>query len=103
MQVIFFNKKAEKFLQSLKEPLGTRADQSLHLLKEYGNNLRMPYSKPLGGELFELRIVGSTHIRIIYTFHNDSAWILHGFMKKTNKIPRKEMSYTQKQLRLLLQ
>ncbi|KKQ18635.1 MAG: hypothetical protein US33_C0046G0003 [Parcubacteria group bacterium GW2011_GWC1_36_9] len=47
MQVIFFNKKAEKFLQSLKEPLGTRADQSLHLLKEYGNNLRMPYSKPL--------------------------------------------------------
>ena len=103
MQVIFFNKKAKKFFNSIEEPLKTRADQSLHLLEEYENELRMPYSKSLGGGLFELRIIGSTHIRFLYAFHDRDAWILHGFIKKTNKIPKAEISYAQKQLKLLLQ
>ncbi|PIR40228.1 MAG: hypothetical protein COV33_00850 [Candidatus Zambryskibacteria bacterium CG10_big_fil_rev_8_21_14_0_10_34_34] len=63
----------------------------------------MPYSKPLGKKLFELRIVGEIHVRFIYVFHDNKAWILHGFAKKTDKIPKKEIDYAHKQLKMLLQ
>lgn len=32
-------------------------------LEQYGNNLTMPLSKPLGNGLFELRITGNKQIR----------------------------------------
>lgn len=103
MQVIFFNKKAERFFESLGILLRSRTESVLQLLKKHRNNLGMPHSKPLGEGLFELRVVGMTNIRFIYTFHLDNIWILHGFMKKTNRISKKELSYAQKQLKLLLQ
>lgn len=102
MQIIFFNKKAEKFFNSTGEQFKPRLRKTFELLEERNAKLEMPHSKPLGGGLFELRIMGTTHIRFIYAFHVDIIWILHGFIKKTNKIPRGEMSYAQKQLKSLL-
>ena len=103
MQVIFFNKKTERFFESLEILLRSRADSSIQLLKKHGNNLEMPHSKPLGKGLFELRVIGMIHIRFIYTFYLDNIWILHGFIKKTNKISKADMGYAQKQLKMLLQ
>ncbi len=102
MQVIFFNKKAEKFFNSVEERFKPRLRKTFELLEERNAKLEMPHSKPLGKSLFELRIVGTTHIRFIYTFHSDIIWILHGFVKKTNRIPKEEIGYAQKQLKLLL-
>jgi phage-related protein len=62
----------------------------------------MPYSKALGKGLFELRIVGTINVRFIYTFYDNKIWILHGFIKKTNKIPKQDISYAHKQLKTLL-
>lgn len=103
MQVIFFNKRIKEFFTSLHQPLKSKADGILHLLQQYGNNLGMPYSRALGSGLFELRIVGENHIRFIYAYSENKAWILHGFFKKTNRILKNDLSYAQKQLKMLLQ
>jgi phage-related protein len=103
METIFFNERVKKFFESFGEPLGSRIDRTFHLLKQHGNNLEMPYSRVLGKGLFELRIVGTIHIRFIYAFHENEIFILHGFIKKTNKIPTREINYAQKQLKMLLQ
>lgn len=103
MEVAFFNSKVKKFFEIFDEPLRSRVDKALHMLERYGNNLGMPYSRALKDKLFELRIIGSTNIRFIYTFYDDKIWILHGFVKKTNKIPRQDLDYAHKQLKLLLQ
>jgi phage-related protein len=61
------------------------------LLEKFGNELRMPYSKKVARGLFELRIRGQQEVRIFYTFYIDSAYLLHGFVKKSQKSPHKEI------------
>ena len=61
------------------------------MLGTYSYLLGMPFSKKITRNLYELRILGSVHIRVFYTFHKDNIVLLHGFIKKTNKIPQKEL------------
>ncbi len=57
------------------------------LLKEFGVDLRMPHSRPMGSGLFELRPKGREGIaRIFYCMLVEKRIIiLHGFIKKTEK------------------
>lgn len=104
MEIIYFNTKAKLFLEALSTELviGPRISGALELLEKYGNRLGMPFSKALGGGVFELRVVGVIHIRILYVFHDGYAWVIHAFNKKTNRIQGREMSYARKQQRALL-
>ena len=49
-------KPVEEFLDSLSVKMRVKALDSLDLLEEYGNQLRLPYSKALDDGIFELRI-----------------------------------------------
>jgi len=64
---------------------------------------REPLSKALGGSLWELRIrSGSDILRIIYTFAKGRKIILlHGFVKKKQKTPGKELTIARKRLKQL--
>ena len=73
----------------------------LELLERYGNKLEMPHSKALGGGLFELRIIGITHIRFVYAFHQNQIFILHIFQKKTAHISQHDIEYARAQLKAL--
>lgn len=101
MEIQFINSRAEEFINSLERPLRNRVRKNLKLLEFLGYDLKMPFSKSLGDGLFELRIVGMTHIRLIYAYRYDQIWILHIFIKKTNKIQPKEIEYARNQLKLL--
>lgn len=101
MEINFYNKKAEKFLGSINKALRPRVAKAFDLLEMRGNNLQMPYSKALGGGLFELRIIGANQIRFIYTFHKNDAYILHAFVKKTEQMSKKDLDYSKVQLRAL--
>lgn len=81
------------FLDSLPNKLGAKAIRDLDVLSEKGNALREPYSKPIEGGIFELRISASRdEARIFYFFLIESKIILtNGFIKKTQKTPRKEI------------
>lgn len=81
------------FLDDLPLPILAKVRHVLRLLQEFGPQLRQPYSKKLTGYsgLFELRTSGSSPIRLLYTVSNRKFTILHGFIKKTNRIPIKEL------------
>ncbi len=63
----------------------------MELLECFGNKLGMPYSKKIDENLFELRIRGSQEVRIIFTFSKNKAILLHGFIKKEQKIPKRHL------------
>ncbi len=102
MEIVFFNNKTQKFFESLDKQVRPRTVRTFELLEQYGNHLGMPHSKALGGGLFELRIVGLTHIRFIYTFYKNKIWMLHACVKKTNRLPKSDLDYARKQLTQLL-
>lgn len=58
-----------------------------------GRFIREPYSKNLEDGIFELRIKSGSDIsRILYFFFvGDKAVLTNGFIKKTQKTPRKEI------------
>jgi phage-related protein len=62
----------------------------------------MPFSRALGKGLFELRIIDKVHVRFIYTFCDGSVWIIHGFVKKRERIPPADIEYARKELKKLL-
>ena len=102
MEIIFFNHKAQSFFESLPVLVRPRARRTFELLEQYGYALGMPHVRALGGGLFELRIVGQAQIRFVYAFHGSKIWILHGFVKKTNRMSSNDLQYARNQHKLLL-
>ena len=72
-------KPVEEFLDSLPVKMRVKALDSLDLLEEYGNQLRMPYSKALSDGIFELRIRFSGDISRIFLL------LLHRKQNHSNK------------------
>lgn len=91
-------KPVEDFLDGLDTKMRAKALHSIAILKEFGNNLREPHSKAMGGGLFELRIKFASDIsRIFYFFVVDNKIILtNGFVKKTLKTPKAEIDLARK-------
>ncbi len=81
--------KAYEFISSLSEEDYGRAIKLSKLLEKFGNNLRMPSSKNISKNIFELRDLGNSSIRLVYTFKNKKAYIFYGFIKKSGKIKRR--------------
>jgi phage-related protein len=90
-------KPVEKFIDSLNTKMRVKALGCVSILSEYGNTLREPYSKAVGGGLFELRIKFASDIsRIFYFFCVGNKIILtNGFIKKTLKTPKNEKALAQ--------
>jgi phage-related protein len=101
MEIKTTTKEIDKFILKLDTQIQARVLRYLELLEKYGNKLEMPYSKSLHGNLFELRIMGNKQIRIIYCFHRNTIFLLNIFIKKTNKIPKKEIELSIRRLKTL--
>ena len=98
----FYKKKdgeapVKKFFKSLPQKHRAKAYWIIELLKEYGTNLREPYTKSIKGEkykgIWELRVKFAGDIsRIFYFIPVKNTFILlHGFIKKTNATPKGEL------------
>lgn len=83
----------EEYLDAIDKKLRSKTLRTIQLLKLYGPHIGEPDSKPLGDGLFELRTsVGSAAGRVLYFFVvGDTAVLTHGFLKKTQKTPRREI------------
>ena len=86
-------KHAKEFLMKLDPKMRAKLIKTIELLEANGPDLRMPYSEYLGNGIFELRAkVGSNISRELYFFFSGQKAILtNGFVKKTQKTPKKEM------------
>lgn len=81
------------FIESQDEKMQAKILRELDMLQALGTDLRLPHSRPLGDGLFELRISSKGNIsRIIYFhFEKNKFVLLHGFVKKTQSTPRREI------------
>ena len=91
MIVKFINLEIEKFIHSLEKQTIAKVLKTIDLLEIFGNKLNMPHSKKINRDLFELRIRGTQEIRILYVFYKHEALLLHGFVKKSQRVPKKEI------------
>ena len=84
----------KNYLDSLSPKLRVKTMRSIMLLEEFGPELRLPYSRPLGDGIFELRsISGSNITRVLYFFiKGNTAILTHGFTKKQPKTPVREIT-----------
>lgn len=98
MEIKFFHTNIEKALDKFDKKTTARIMYTIDILQEFGPRLGMPHSKKIDYKLFELRVQA---IRIFYTFYYDKIVILHMFVKKTQKIPKKEIDLAKKKLRRL--
>lgn len=102
-EIIFYDKPdgsepAKDFLLSIDKKLRAKTVMLIELLAKNGSDLRAPYSKHLVDGIFELRAKSGTDIsRVLYFFViGKKIVITNGFVKKTQKTPRKEIELARK-------
>lgn len=80
--------------------------REIDLLEEFGLFLGMPHIKKLKGynDLWELRIKHSTNIfRILFFNYKEGTFVfLHGFKKKSNKTPKREINKALKRMQNII-
>lgn len=92
----------DEFIKKQQPQTKAKIAHTIKLLKEYGNRLGLPHSKALGYGLYELRIRGREEIRIIYCFApQKTIYLLHGFKKKSEQIPRHELDLALQRMKSL--
>ena len=102
-KVLFYQKAdgsepVKQFLNSLDKKMRAKKVRTIEALQNNGNDLREPYSKHLDDGIFELRAkVGTDISRVLYFFFIGQRVILtNGFIKKTQKTPKKEINLAKK-------
>jgi phage-related protein len=60
---------------------------------EFGWPIGMPICRPMGDGLFEVRInlAGGRIARVLFAVEQGQAVLLHGFIKKSQKTPQREL------------
>jgi len=90
-----------EFMNNL--PISTRAKivRLIDLLAEQGVLLKEPYTRQIRGKIRELRIKDHLgHVRILYfTITGKRFVLLHGFLKKTDKTPEREIETAEKRMK----
>ncbi|MBU0982195.1 type II toxin-antitoxin system RelE/ParE family toxin [Patescibacteria group bacterium] len=101
MKIKIINRKIEVFIEGLEKIEVAKVLRTIDLLEKFGLKLGMPHCKKINNELFELRVKGKREIRILYSIKNGQIVLLHGFIKKTRKIPSKEILLAERRLKSL--
>ena len=100
-KVVFLNNKVEK--DTLNFPKGILANflHVVEMIEEFGLSLGMPYTSKVEKGLFEIRAKGVEGIgrSFFCTTKDKEVVILHSFVKKTQKIPLKEIKIARKRLK----
>jgi len=100
----YYNNDIEKKILSLPIGLLARYLRLTDLMLEFGSNLGMPHTRFLEDGLIELRIKSKEGIaRVFYcTIVRKRIVMLHLFIKKSNKIPKKEIQIAKKRMKEVL-
>jgi len=105
-QVFVASETVEAEIKALPADMQARYLRLVDTLEKYGpHRLGMPHIRPLEGKLWELRIRGRDGIaRAIYaTITGRRIAILHAFVKKTWKTPRRAIETAKRRLQELNQ
>ena len=99
--ISFYSEKVRN--ETLALPAGILANllHILELVEEFGPSLGRPHTAPLGKGLFEVRAKGREGISrsLFCTLKGQEIVILHSFVKKTQKIPKKHLEMARKRMK----
>jgi phage-related protein len=89
----YYSERVQNEIYDLPTSIGVRYVRMTDLLIEFGPNLGMPHTRAMGDGLFELRVKGREGIaRVFYcTVIGQRIIILHSFVKKSEKTPKREL------------
>lgn len=81
-----------KFINSLNHIQRAKIRRTFLVIRKYGLEAASPHIKKLKETPFwEVRALGKDNIRILCAINQNILLILHGFIKKSQKTPRKEI------------
>ena len=94
----FINEQVEADIDEWPRGILFAFDQIIHRMVEHGPNLGMPYTRPFGKGLFEIRARGPEGIGRAFfcTLIGRRIIVLHGFIKKTQETPPHEIQIARK-------
>jgi phage-related protein len=97
----YYNTDIEKLILNLPKGLLARYLRLTDLMFEFGSNLGLPHTKPIKQGLFELRLKSREGIARVFfcTIVNKKIVMLHVFIKKSQKTPKKEISIAVKRMK----
>ncbi|MHB8354165.1 MAG: type II toxin-antitoxin system RelE/ParE family toxin [Burkholderiales bacterium] len=96
-EISYYSKAVQDEILALPDTLAARYIVLTRRMLAIGPNLGEPHTKSVGTGLFELRLKGSEGIaRVFYcTLVGKRIVMLHSFIKKTDRIPKRELEMAQ--------
>ena len=100
-QIKYYNKNIEEEILSLPDGLLARYLRLTDLMLEFGANIGLPHTKPIETGLFELRLKSKEGIARVFfcTKVGKKIIMLHSFIKKSQKIPKKEIKIAKSRMK----
>lgn len=99
--ITFLDRRVEE--ETLALPAGILANllHILGMIEEFGPALGKPYTTSMGGGLFEIRAKGREGIgrALFCTRKGKEIVILHSFIKKTQKTPKRELNKARRRMK----
>ncbi len=99
--VTFYSEKVEN--KTLSFPKGILANllHVIEMIEEFGPSLGMPYTAPMGHGLFEIRAKGKEGIgrSLFCSVKGREIIMLHSFVKKSQKTPKKDLDIAIKRMK----
>ena len=102
-RVAFYSVALEQEVLQLPAGFVARFLRYAERMEIYGPDLGMPHTRAMGGGLFELRLKAAEGIaRVFYcTLVGRRIVMLHQFIKKSEKTPRKELEIAKRRMKEL--
>ena len=100
-QIDYYSEEVGEQIFALPDTLAARYVVLTRRMTAVGANLGPPHTDSFGDGLFELRLKGSEGIARVFfcTFVGRRIMMLHSFVKKTQKIPPREIEVARKRMK----
>lgn len=98
---VVYHDEVKAFIKILEKQTQSKILRGIELIEKYGPRVGMPHVKKITATLYELRTRGQQEVRILYSIRHGTAILLHGFVKKTQKTPQREIETAEKRLMVL--
>ena len=99
--IIYYNEAVRRSIGSWPEGVRANLVRIIERMAQDGPDLGLPYTRAMGGGLFEMRARGAEGIgRAFFCLVSGKRVIvLHGFIKKTEKTPDRDMAVARRRLK----
>ena len=97
----YFHARVKAEIEGWPDDLLADFARMVELLRDFGPNIGMPHSRPLGGGLFEFRFCGRGGIgRAFYCFAiGRRIVVLHALLKKTQETPEQALRLARQRMK----